>query len=79
MSERAADYQAQIGGRAGSVYDGGVRNLGNRRDARAATLMSMDEPFYLGAYWGPRRESVEACAEHLWVAPAISKVRLQWA
>lgn len=25
----------------------------------------MAEPFYLGAYWGPRRESAEACAEHL--------------
>jgi hypothetical protein len=25
----------------------------------------MDEPFYLGAYWGPRRESVEDCAERL--------------
>lgn len=25
----------------------------------------MDEPFYLGAYWGPRREPAEACARRL--------------
>jgi hypothetical protein len=27
--------------------------------------MTMTEPFYLGAYWGPRGESVSACAERL--------------
>jgi hypothetical protein len=27
--------------------------------------MTMDEPFYLGTYWGARRESVEVCAERL--------------
>jgi hypothetical protein len=27
--------------------------------------MTTDEPFYLGAYWGARRESVDACTERL--------------
>ncbi len=28
-------------------------------------MMTVDEPFYLGAYWGPRREPVGACAQRL--------------
>ena len=35
--------------------------------------MTMDEPFYLGAYWGARRESADACATRL--ADCLARVR----